>query len=88
MFEGHTELVAATYSAKINILTLTNCSECCLVNQNILDLAQYTECKLTPPPILQGNGLNHLDSRQALSLRTFRFFGRQHWILFTMPSFC
>lgn len=58
------------------------------VNQNILELAQNTECKLIPLLILQGSGLNHLDFRQHLSLRTFCFLERQHWILFTMPSAC
>lgn len=87
MFEGRMQLVAATYSAKNQHLSSDKLLRILPVNQNILELVQYTEHKSSPPPILQGNGLNHLDSRQT-QLRTFCFFERQQWILFTIPSFC
>lgn len=65
MSEGHTELVATIHSTRSQRLNSDKLLRMLLVNRNILELAHYTQFKLTPPPILQGNGLNHLDPRQA-----------------------
>lgn len=89
MFEGHTGLVAATDNTNINIL-IDKLPRMLPVNQNIWELAQHTEHKSTPLPILKEKApitLTPCRTIQPLSLRTFCFFERQHWTLFATPLF-
>lgn len=45
MSEGHTEIVAAIYSIKSQCLNADRLLRMLLVNQNILELAHYTQYK-------------------------------------------
>lgn len=71
MFEGHTGLVAATDNTNINIL-IDKLPRMLPVNQNIWELAQHTEHKSTPLPILQGKSPKHLDSLQDYTTPVFK----------------